>query len=281
MLRTRNKVRVLGRDDLPAVRRVLDQDPITHVFVDHRVRTTHLDPRWLGGQLWGYDDGHGVVSLCHAAANLIPVGASSEALEAFAAQALAQGRHCSAILGPNDHVAQLWSMLAEAWGPARDIRMRQPFLTLDTPSVVAPDLRVQRVRPDQLDALYPACVAMFTEELGISPEAGGGAKLYRSRVAQLISKGLAFARIENGEVLFKAEVAAVTPHAGQIQGVWVNPAYRGEGLSVPALAAVTSAVLNELAPVVSLYVNEHNVAARRAYERVGFEERTRFATILF
>jgi uncharacterized protein len=281
MLRTRHKVRVLGREDLPAVRRVLDQDPVTHVFVDHRVRATQLDPRWLGGQLWGYDDGSGVVSLCHAAANLIPVGARPDALEAFAAQALAQGRHCSAILGANDQVEQLWELLEAGWGPARDIRMRQPFLTLDSAPLVKPDPRVRRVRPDQLDALYPACVAMFTEELGISPEAGGGAKLYRSRVAQLISKGLAFARIEDGEVVFKAEVAAVTPHAGQIQGVWVNPALRGQGLSTPALAAVTNAVLDELAPVVSLYVNEHNVAARRAYARVGFVERTRFATILF
>src|SRR3954471_23762098 len=107
MLRTRSKVRVMGRDDLAAVRRVLDQDPVTHVFVDHRVRTTNLDPRWLGGQLWGEDDGDGVVSLCHAAANLIPVGATPEALRAFAAQALSQGRHCSAVLGPNDDVLQL------------------------------------------------------------------------------------------------------------------------------------------------------------------------------
>ena len=281
MLRTRNKVRVLGRDDLPAVRRVLDRDPITHVFVDHRVRATQLDPRWLGGQLWGYDDGSGVVSLCHAAANLIPVGARPDALEAFAAQALAQGRHCSAILGPNDQVEQLWDLLAGGWGPARDIRMRQPFLTLEAAPLVRPDPRVRRVRSDQLDALYPACVAMFTEELGISPEAGGAAKLYRARVAQLISKGLAFARIEDGEVIFKAEVAAVTPHAGQVQGVWVNPAYRGQGLCAPAMAAVGNAVLKDLAPVVSLYVNEPNLAARRAYARVGFIERTRFATILF
>jgi predicted GNAT family acetyltransferase len=281
MLRTRSKVRVLGREDLPAVRRILDQDPVTHVFVDHRVRATQLDPRWLGGQLWGYDDGAGVVALCHAAANLIPVQADSDAIEAFAAQALAQGRQCSAILGPNDQVQDLWKLLVEGWGPARDIRSSQPFLTLDTEPRVQPDPGVRRVRPDELDALYPACVAMFTEELGISPEAGGGAKLYRSRVAQLVSKGLAFARIEDGEVIFKAEVAAVTPHAAQVQGVWVNPAYRGQGLSAPALASVGNAVLNDLAPVVSLYVNEHNLAARRAYARVGFVERTRFATILF
>jgi predicted GNAT family acetyltransferase len=281
VLRTRSKVRVLTRDDLPAVRRVIDQDPITNVFVDHRVRATRLDPRWLGGQLWGYDDGTGIVSLCHAAANLIPVAAGPEALQAFAVQALAQGRQCSAILGPHDQVQVLWTLLADEWGPARDQRLRQPFLTLDRVPDVEPDPLVRRVRADELDALYPACVAMFTEELGISPEAGAGARLYRSRVSQLVSKGLAFARFENGRVVFKAEVAAVTPYAGQIQGVWVDPTFRGRGVSAPALAAVSAAVLADLAPVVSLYVNEHNLAARRAYARVGFVERTRFATILF
>lgn len=281
MLRTRGKVRVLGREDLPAARRVLDRDPITHVFVDHRVRATSLDPRWLGGQMWGYDDGTGVVALCHAAANLVPVGATADALRAFAAQALAQGRRCSAILGPNDDVCTLWDLLGTDWGPARDIRAQQPFLTLAGSPLVAPDMRVQRVRPDQIDVLYPACVAMFTEELGISPEVGSGARLYRSRVAQLIDKGLAFAAIRDDTVIFKAEVAAVTPHAAQIQGVWVNPEHRGRGISTPAVAAVAAFVLRDVAPVVSLYVNEHNLPARRAYERVGFLEHTRFATILF
>ena len=281
MLRTRNKVRVLGRDDLAAARRVLDRDPITHVFVDHRVRATSLDPRWLGGQMWGYDDGTGVVALCHAAANLVPVAASDAALRAFADQALSQGRRCSAILGPNDDVCTLWDLLGSDWGPARDIRARQPFLTLRSTPLVAPDPRVLRVRGDQLDTLYPACVAMFTEELGISPELGNGARLYRSRVAQLVDRGLAFALIEDGVVVFKAEVAAVTPHAAQIQGVWVHPDRRGEGLAAPAVAAVAATVLRDIAPVASLYVNEHNVAARKAYTRVGFEEHTRFATILF
>ncbi len=281
MLRTRSKVRVLGRDDVAAARRVLDQDPITHVFVDYRVRATSLDPRWLGGQMWGYDDGTGVVALCHAAANLVPVGATPDALRAFAAQALAQGRRCSAILGPNDDVCRLWDLLGTEWGPAREIRPHQPFLTLGSAPLVAPDRRVQRVRPDQLDILYPACVAMFTEELGISPELGSGARLYRSRVSQLIAKGLAFALIEDDRVVFKAEVAAATPHAAQVQGVWVHPDHRGQGISAPAVAAVAQTVLRDVAPVASLYVNEHNLPARRAYARVGFTEHTRFATILF
>ncbi|MGI8700203.1 MAG: GNAT family N-acetyltransferase, partial [Nocardioidaceae bacterium] len=161
------------------------------------------------------------------------------------------------------------------------LRPRKPFWTLGSSPFVAPAPRVRRFRPDQLDALYPACVAMFTEELGISPELGNGARLYRNRVAQLIDKGLAFARIEDDEVVFKAEVAAVTPHAAQVQGVWVRPDRRGEGLSAPSVAAVAAAILDDVAPVVSLYVNEHNLPAQRAYGRVGFTEHTRFATILF
>lgn len=281
MLRTRNKVRVLGRDDLPAIRRVLDVDPVANVFVDHRVHATRLDPRWLGGQLWGYDEGRQLVSICHAAANLVPIGATPEALMAFAQQAILHGRHCSAILGRNDDALGLWDLLSGVWGPARDVRPQQPFLALRSAPLVAADPLVRRVRPSEVDVLYPACVAMFTEELGVSPEAGGNAKLYRARVAQLVDKGLAFARFDGDRVVFKAEVAALTPSAAQIQGVWVDPTYRGQGISAPAMAAVSQTVLDELAPVVSLYVNEHNTAARRAYARVGFTEHTRFATVLF
>src|SRR5215213_10634336 len=65
----------------------------------------------------------------------------------------------------------------------------------------------------------PACVAMYTEEVGVDPEVEGGAPIYRSRVRQLIGLGWSFARIEDGRVVFKAEVAHATPYAAQIQGV--------------------------------------------------------------
>ena len=105
--------------------------------------------------------------------------------------------------------------------------------------------------------------------------------MYRARVAQLVSKGWSFARIEDGRVLFKAEIAAVTPYACQVQGVYVDPERRGEGLATAGMAAVVEHALREIAPVVSLYVNEHNLPARRAYEAVGFEQTAMFATIMF
>jgi predicted GNAT family acetyltransferase len=39
--------------------------------------------------------------------------------------------------------------------------------------------------------------------------------------------------------------------------------------------------LRDIAPVVSLYVNDYNTAARSAYRRVGFTERGTFMSVLF
>ena len=79
------------------------------------------------------------------------------------------------------------------------------------PPLVPPDPLVRRVRPDEIDILWPACVAMFTEEVGVSPITGDGGASYRARLAQLIRSGRAFARIEDGQVIFKAEIGAVDP----------------------------------------------------------------------
>jgi predicted GNAT family acetyltransferase len=122
---------------------------------------------------------------------------------------------------------------------------------------------------------------MYTEEVGISPEQGGAGDLYRARVLQLISRGWSFARFEEGRVVFKAEVACASPHAAQIQGVYVVPDRRGEGLASRGMAAVADIVQREIAPQVSLYVNEWNTPARRAYERVGFRQTATFATVMF
>ncbi|NEE18436.1 GNAT family N-acetyltransferase, partial [Streptomyces sp. SID7499] len=82
-------------------------------------------------------------------------------------------------------------------------------------------------------------------------------------------------------VVFKAEIGAATPQACQIQGVWVAPEHRGKGLSEAGMAAVLRYALADVAPVVSLYVNDYNTPARKAYRRVGFREVGAFMSVLF
>ena len=81
--------------------------------------------------------------------------------------------------------------------------------------------------------------------------------------------------------MFKAEIGAVSATTCQVQGVWVDPAHRGQGLSEAGMAAVVRLARMDVAPVVSLYVNDFNTAARKCYASVGFREHGEFATILF
>jgi predicted GNAT family acetyltransferase len=96
----------------------------------------------------------------------------------------------------------------------------------------------------------------------------------------LIAQGWSFAIIEDGQVVFKAEVGAATARGCQIQGVYMRPDLRGRGAAAAAMAAVVNQARALIASHVTLYVNDHNVAARRTYERVGFTQSATFATIL-
>jgi hypothetical protein len=274
-------VRPLGPPDLEPFLALASRNPVVNVFVDHRARTTTLEPRWLGGEMWGrFDDGE-LVAACHVGANLVPVEATADDARAFAERALARGRTVSTIVGPQEPVRVLWDGLARGWGTPREIRWNQPHLEIATAPSLSPDPEVRRTSRHDMAELYPACVAMYTEEVGVSPEYGGGAELYRARVTQLVNRGWSFARFDGDRLVFKAEVACASPYAAQVQGVWVPPDRRGEGLAAAGMAAVVDLVRREIAPVVSLYVNEWNASARRAYEKVGFIETARFATVMF
>jgi uncharacterized protein len=280
MLRS-TSLRVLRPEDLPEVTEVLSRDPVADVFVASRVQAVGLDPARLGGEMWGFVADGRLEALCHAGANLVPVQAGDEAVRAFADRARRQGRRCASIVGDRSAVAALWGELEPAWGPAREVRDPQPLMAISSAPVVAADPGVRPVGMEDLDVLLPACVAMFTEEVGISPLGVDGGVAYRGRVAELVRAGRAFARIEDGRVLFKAEVGSASTAACQVQGVWVPPELRGRGLAAPGMAAVVELAREAVAPVVSLYVNDYNEAARATYRRVGFTDVGAFMSVLF
>ena len=196
-----------------------------------------------------------------------------EAVRAFAERARRQGRRCSSIVGEAGAVGLLWSCCAPRG--ARRGRCARHSRCSCSPAR-RPCRRPARTTGGaaEVDVLLPACVAMFTEEVGVSPLAGDGGALYRARVQELVAQGRAFARIEGGRVLFKAEIGAATPGrvpgAGRLGRPGAARARPGTARLRGRRRAVARA---DVAPVVSLYVNDFNAAARRSYEKVGFVQR--------
>jgi predicted GNAT family acetyltransferase len=274
--------RVLVAADLANVRGLVARDRVLNCVLDSRLDDApQLDPRRLGGELWGLHDpisGQLRAAIFHGG-NLIPAGTDLAALETIAT-ALAEGnRTCSSIVGGADAVAAVWPILTRRWGPARAVRRHQPLLVTAVRPGSDADPAVQRVVPAEFGAFLPAAVEMFTEELGVSPVGAGAG--YGRRVADLIAAGRAFARFgADGRVEFKAEIGALSATTAQVQGVWVRPELRGHGVGTAGMAAMIRHGLR-LAPTVSLYVNDFNSTARRMYTRLGMRQQDTLSTVLF
>jgi predicted GNAT family acetyltransferase len=287
MTLVQDRPRMLSAADGAAVSCLVAGDPVLHCVLDTRLRIApDLNPNRLGGFLWGVpagpdSDGRQLRAAVFHGGNLIPVGSDLPALAAIAQQLVRAGRNCSSIVGPADAVSAMWAVLSRRWGPARAIRHNQPLLCTDRPAMLDPDPAVRTVRPDELGRFLPAAMAMFAEELDVSPAGQDGGRSYRSRVADLLAAGRAFARFDDrGSVMFKAEIGALSPATAQIQGVWVRPDLRGRGFGTAGMAAVLRLGL-QLAPTVSLYVNDYNIAARRLYQRLGLSQVATLQTVLF
>ncbi|WP_020671326.1 GNAT family N-acetyltransferase [Amycolatopsis nigrescens] len=277
--------RLLDDRDYPAVRAILAADPVGSCMVSARVEVAGLDPWRLGGELWAADSRTSrsgrVQGLCFSGPNLVPLRGNASALRSFADRALRKQRSCSSLVGPAEQVLGLWDELSGEWGPAREIRHDQPLMALDGQPSLSPDPLVRAVRPDELDRYLPAAIAMFIEEVGVDPRAGDGGASYRARVAELIAGGRAFARFEGGEVVFKAEIGALSTSVGQIQGVWVHPERRGHGIGTAGTAAVVNRLVRGMGRTASLYVNAYNLPALASYRKIGFGQVGRYATVLF
>lgn len=281
--RNRTGVRTLDSRDLDAVWDILARDPVANVFVAARVTAYGLESWRLGCPIHGYFRDGELVSLCHQGANLVPVEADDEAIEGFV-RSLTGIRRCSSIVGPAPQALALWNRLSDYWGrpwsTIRELRPSQPMMALSGEPAIQPDPRLQRIGPEHTEAYFEAAVQMYTEEVGVSPIIGGDPGPYRAYVGQVIENGRAFGIVQDGRVVYKSDIGSAAQGVGQIQGVWLEPAYRGHGLASRAMAGVAHLAGQEFRTL-SLYVNSFNNAARATYRKVGFREVGEFATILY
>jgi len=276
------ELRPIDTHSLSQLWSMINANPVRHTYVASR-----LEQHGLAGitrrtlEIIGAFDGERLESAMLFGANLVPIETSQESQRLFTEVLVRQGRRCSSIVGPANEVLQLWAMLEVHWGTARAIRANQPVMMTQTRSDLIVDDRVNYSTLMDLDILFPACVEMFTHEVGLSPLAKGAGMSYRNRVSELISNRKSFVRIEQDQIAFKAEVGCVGAQVAQLQGVWVSPELRGQGIGRHALASVVKYVLQDIAPTVSLYVNDFNRNAIAMYEKVGFKQVDSFATVLF
>lgn len=276
----RSRLRRLSAFDKKAAIDVLAQDPVASILA--RVPIEQEDSS-TAHALGLFDDDGALCAVCWNGGNLVPFGFDPEGLDILADHLIHTPQLCYTLTGPADQVLPLWDRVQGVYSRPREIRERQLSMVYQGGEQVAPDPTVRLAQVGEGGLVFPASVAMFIEEVGFDPSQGSSA--YASRVYSLIRQGRTFVRIGPGpdgqpRVEFKADVGALAGGVAQIQGVWTAPDLRGQGIATNAMVSVARAVSSTIAPTVSLYVNDFNVAAVRAYEKAGFETVGNYATVL-
>lgn len=266
---------------MPALFALCAQHPLCSLFVSHRVATFGLGNPLAGITVLGYERDSELVAACYFGNNLIPIGSDPIARAAFV-EVIGPRRDTWSIMGERDAVLGIYHALATRWGSpwscSRQVRAEQPLLMIDHDPLRPGDFRIGEILLNDFDPYFRAAVAMYTEEVGVSPIDQHGT--YQRYVRSIIEDRRAYGGIHRGRVWFKADVGVSWQDYCQVQGVWLDPVLRGRGLSEGAMASVV-ALARRRFPVVSLYVNDYNTRARRLYAALGFRQVGTMATVLY
>ena len=101
---------------------------------------------------------------------------------------------------------------------------------------------------------------------------------FLKRVARRIEQDRVFTVYEDGKLIFKADIIAETPKAIYLEGIYVHPDHRGQGIGARCLAELTRQLLSRVDNI-CLLSNVDFTAAHRSYEKAGYRRTDQCVTL--
>lgn len=181
------------------------------------------------------------------------------------------------IMGEKERVADFWSHYAEA-GRRQRLACREWLFQLSWP--VEARERVQGLRPAnaaELDLVMPIQAELAFAESGVNPlevDPQG----FRERCLRRIVQGRTWVVVENGLLVFKADVVSKTPEVIYLEGIWLRDDCRRKNISTRLMSELMRRLLDDTKSI-CLLVNETNEAAQGFYRKCGFHFRATYETI--
>lgn len=202
--------------------------------------------------------------------------AGEMAAAAALGRALARRMRMRLVVGEREASDALWAVCGTS--RPRIYREHRLFVCdgLDDDGDTAGELRLAAER--ETNDLVRLAAAMRLEELGRSV---GTAELeeFAARVAARISDDRIYVLPHGRRLVFKADVGSRCRYGAQIEGVYVVPDQRRQGLAGRCVREMARRLLEHW-PCITLHVHERNQPAIRAYLRAGFKPATAFRLIL-
>jgi predicted GNAT family acetyltransferase len=265
------------RHDEGEVLDFLAERPVHTVVMSGLIRDNGVESPFNRGTFYACRDSEGRLAGVALIGHATFVEARAEgALRSFAELAQKE-RDAHLILGEQGLIHRFWGHYAPS-GQTPRLFCRELLFEQRWPVEACepvPDLR--RATLDDLMLVMPVHAAMAYDESGINPldvDMAG----FRLRCARRIEGGRVWVLVEDGNLVFKADVASETPDCTYVEGVYVEPSNRQRGHGLRCLSHLGRKLLARSESVCAL-VNEQNLAAQSLFLRAGYKLRGYYETI--
>ena len=267
----------LGAGQESEVLGFLAQRPIHTVSMVSLINDNGLVSPLNRGVFYGCRDaqGHleGVALVGHAT---LMETVSERALQALALLA----RNCPdthMIMGEQERIEDYWSYCDNV-GQEMRLACRESLLELRCPVAVRePVSQMYLATMNELELVMPIQAQMAFEESGVNPlevDPDG----FRKRCARRIEQGRTWVVLDNGELVFKADIISDTPDVIYLEGVWLSEENRGNDFGVRCISELSRKLLSR-SKSICLLVNENNKRAQAFYRKCGYMFRATYETI--
>lgn len=201
---------------------------------------------------------------------------TDRALEALAGTA----QTCTSthmILGEKERIADFWNYYADA---GQDMRRACRELLFELQWPVEAQTAIEGLRlatGGDLELVMPIQARMAFDESGVDPMERDP-EGFRQRCARRIHQGRTWVWVENGELIFKADILSDTSSVIYLEGIWINTERRSQGYGLRCMSQLARTLLSRTRSLCVL-VNENNKDAHTFYKRAGYKFRSVYDTI--
>jgi GNAT superfamily N-acetyltransferase len=261
----------LSHEDENEVLELLAERPIHTVAMAGFIRNNGLVSEYNRGTFYGCRNLEGKLEGVALIGHSILIEARSESALRVFAEIAKNATDTHMIMGEAERIAEFVRFYSDGGQQLRRL-CREILFELRWPVQVhaeVPELRLGT--PDDLDLIVPVHAQLSYTESGVDPleqDALG----FKQRCVRRLRQNRTFVAVENGKLMFKADIISETPDAVYVEGVWVNPEKRGQGYAKRCLSHVSRMLLGRTRSV-CLLANIENERAHNFYLKAGFKMR--------
>ena len=277
-------ISLLTQRDEAEVLEFLSARPIHSAIMSSFIRDNGLVSDWNRGGFYCYRDRRGQIEGVALVGHATLFETNSVAALAAFARLVHNCDKVHVIMGEEARVEQFWRHYVGGGSVAHQLGRELLFQQCATaakqgrPETQHTVAGLRLATLEDLSVVVTTHARMAFEELGLVDPIVADPKGFPERCARRIDQRRVWVLIENGSLVFKADVVADTPDAIYLEGIYVNPEKRGQGYGLRCLTQLSRWLLQGTRTI-CLLVNDRNHKAHSFYRRAGFQFKGHYTTI--